>query len=55
MQKQVDIYMAFSKNILIFLFVSSLPNAFYYALDRTYRNGGYSIMLTIYFLAIKIG
>ena len=47
--------MKFSKSILIFLVLSSLSGAFYYALKRTNGNVCQSIMFTIYFLAIKIG
>ena len=47
--------MKFSKNILIFLFVTSTVSAFYYALKRTNGNVYQSIMFTMYFVGIKIG
>ena len=50
-----SIYIKFSKNILIFLFVSSILGAFSYALYRTDGNVYKSILFTLYFFAIKIG
>jgi len=44
-----------SKSILIFLFLSSVSGAFFYALDRTNGNVFKSLQFTLYFLAIKIG
>ena len=47
--------MKFSKSILIFLFVSSVSGAFFYALHRTNGNLFKSLQFALYFLAIKIG
>ena len=42
------------KSILIFLFVSSITSAFYYALKGSKGNIGQSIMFTMYYLLIKL-
>ena len=47
--------MKFSKSILIFLFISSVSGAFYYALKRTNGNVFKSLQFALFFLAIKIG
>ena len=47
--------MKFSKSILIFLFLSSVSGAFYYALKRTNGNVFKSLQFALFFLAIKIG
>ena len=47
--------MKFSKSIFIFLFVTSIRNAFYYALKRNNGNLYQSIIFTMYFLGVKIG
>jgi len=43
--------MKFSKSILIFLFLSSLSGAFYYANGNVFK----SLQFALFFLAIKIG
>ena len=47
--------MKFSKSILIFLLVSSVSGAFFYALYRTNGDVFKSLQFALYFLAIKIG
>jgi hypothetical protein len=44
-----------SRNIIVFLFLSSCCGAFFYALIRTDGNVLKSLQFALYFLAIKIG
>ena len=47
--------MKFSRSILIFLFVSSILGAFFYALNRTDGNVYKLLQFAFHFLVIKMG